>query len=169
MAVLLNAVAFGQSQPDQQSLADVARANRAKQQTQEPSGAMPKVVVNQDGSPGSDATPAPDPMTKVSGVKKPNHAADPSLAKLQGQLKVSEQWKARLQEQENKITDLQARIDRVKAQIQAAVGTASYDTPANRFQATQNEKLVQMQDTLEQEKRKFASMQDDARRAGAGQ
>ncbi len=166
--LIVNVAAWGQSQ-DGQSVAEIARASRAKQQAQEATGSAPKVITNQDVAPGSEATPSPDPMTKASGVKKADHAADANLWKQQAQLKLSAQWKERLQEQETKIADLQGHIDRVKAQIQAAVGTASYDTPANRFQAVQNEKLATMQDTLEQEKRKLASMQDEARRAGAGQ
>ncbi len=165
--LFLSAAAFGQAEP---SLADVARANRANKQSHDASGNAPKVITNQDVAPGSEEKPPADSMSQVSGVNKTNRAADQRLSnQLQAQERVSAQWKARIQDQETKIADLQARIDRVKAQIQQAVGTASYDTPANRYQAVQNEKLVQLQETLDQEKRKLSSMQDEARRAGAGQ
>lgn len=164
--------AWAQSDSDSgQSLGDVARANRAKQQAQDGSATPAKVITNQDLPSGSTGAPAASQaMTEVSGVKKSNQAADQRLSNhLQAEQRLSEQWKARIQEQENRIADLQARIDRINAQTQAAVGTASYDTPANRYQAVQSERLGNLQQTLDQEKRKLETMQDAARRAGAGQ
>jgi chromosome segregation ATPase len=172
IAVLLSGAAFTQSQSDQ-SLGDLARANRANKQAQETSASAPKVITNQDLPAGSTQVPQSaeaDPMTTVSGVKKSDRYADQQLSnRLHNEQRVSAEWKARIQEQENRIADLQARIDHVNAAIHSAVGTAQYDTPANRYQAVQTERLANMQETLDQQKRRLAQMQDAARHAGMDQ
>jgi hypothetical protein len=172
IGLLLSGTAFAQSQPGD-SLGDVARANRAQQQTQEASGTTPKVITNQDLPPGS--TPAPpsntsDSMTMVSGVNKSNRFADQQLSnRLQAEQRTSAQWKTRIQEQENRIADLQARIDRVNASIHSSVGSAQYETPANRNQAVQMQRRAMMQETLNQQKQRLAIMEDAARRSGMDQ
>jgi hypothetical protein len=162
----LSGAALGQSQSGE-SLGDVARANRANQQT---TGAAPKVITNQDLPAGSTEVPQTvdaNAMTTVSGVQKTNRAGDQRLSnRLQSEQRVGAEWKARIQAQEDRIADLQARIDHVSASIHSAVGTAEYDTPANRYQAVQSERLAMMQDMLDQQKRRLATMQDAARHAG---
>jgi hypothetical protein len=182
VGLMLSAAVFGQSQSVQSqssqpqsgdSVADVARANRAKVQAQEASGATPKMITNQElpaGSvPAAESGPLDD-MTTVSGVKKSDRSGDQRLnQRLMAEQRVSGQWKARLQDQEARIADLQARIDRITAALHAAIGTAQYDTPVNRYQMIQTDRLAQMQETLSQQKEKLAQMQDAARRAGVGQ
>lgn len=172
VAVLLSGTAFAQSQPGE-ALGDVARANRAKQEAQEAAGTMPKVITNQDlpaDPPGVRESAMSDPMTTVSGVNRSNRYAEQRLAnRLLAEQRTGELWRARIQEQENRIADLQARIDRVNVSIHTAVGTAQYDNPANRYQAIQTERLAMMQQTLDEQKQKLAMMQDAARRAGMDQ
>jgi len=168
----LSGTALAQSQPGE-SLAEVARANRAQQQTQEASGTMPKVITNQDLPPGS--TPVPqsetsDSMTMVSGVKRPDGYADRQLSnRLRAEQRTGAQWKGRIQEQENRIAELEARIDRINAAVHSSVGSAQYETPANRDQAIQLERLAIMQEMLNQQKRRLAMMEETARRSGADQ
>lgn len=174
IALLLNGIVFAQSQAQPaDSLGDVARANRANQQAQESSGTVRKVITNQDLPAGSKQVPQPatsDTMTTVSGVQKSNPYADQRLSnRLQAEQRTSAEWKARIQEQENRIADLEARIDHVNAAIHSSVGTAQYDTPANRYQAVQTERLTTMQEMLGQQKRRLALMQDAARHAGVDQ
>jgi hypothetical protein len=165
--------AWAQSDSDSsQSLGDVARATRAKTQAEEQAAAPPKVITNQDLPAGSSAgTPdSGQPMTQVSGVKKPNPYADQRVSnQLQAQERARAQWKARIHDQENRIADLQARIDHINAQTQAAIGTATYDTPVNRYQMIQEQRVANLQEQLDQQKRKLEEMQDAARRAGADQ
>lgn len=172
VALMLTGAVFAQSQSGD-SLGDVARANRAKQQVQEGTGGSSKVITNQDLPVDSAASPEKDPATtkpSVPGVKKTDRAAEQRQSnRLIAEQRVSEQWKARIQEQENQIADLQVRIDRVNASIRNAVGTADYDTPASRTHAIQLERLANLQQQLDQQKRKLEQMQDAARRAGAGQ
>jgi hypothetical protein len=171
VALILSGAAFAQSSTE--SLADVARANREQQQTQQAAGTAPKVITNQDLPAGS--TPVPqsstlDSMTTVSGVNHPNRYSDQQLSnRLTAEQRAGAQWKARIEDQESRIADLQARIDRANQSLHAAVGTAQYDAPVNRYQALQVERLFAMQQTLDQQKRRLAMMQDAARRAGMDQ
>jgi hypothetical protein len=169
VALTLSGAVFAQSHPED-SLCDAARVNRAQQQVQEASGTTPKVITNQDLPPGS--TPAPqastsDTMTMVSGVNRPNRYPDRQLSnRLQAEQRTGTQWKMRIEQQEDRIANLQARIDRVNALVHSAGGTAQYETPANRYQARQMERLSIMQETLNLQKQKLAMMQDAARRSG---
>lgn len=173
LGVGLTGAAWAQSQSQStESLGDLAREARAKQEAQQASGSAPKVITNQDLPAGSTAPQQTtlDTMTMVSGVPRTNHYNDQQINnRLHAEQRTSVEWKARLQEQENRIADLQARIDHVTSSMHAAVGTAQYDTPVNRYQAVQSERLATMQDMLEQQKRRLAMMQDAARHAGADQ
>lgn len=172
IALLMSAAAFAQSQSSD-SLGDVARANRAQQQAQQASGSAPKVITNRDlpsSSTGIPESSPSDPMTEVSGVNRRDPYADRQLSnRLAAEQRTSAEWRARIQAQENRITDLEARIDHVNAVVHNAVGTAQYDTPANRYQAVQMERLAMMQQMLDQQKRRLAMMEDAARRSGMDQ
>jgi len=171
VGLLLNAAAFGQS-PSGDSLGDVARANRAKEQAQETSGAKPKVITNQDLPSEPPGVPeSSEPMTTVSGVKRSvdRYSEQRQNQRLVAEQRIDQQWKARIQEQEARIADLQARIDHVNEAMHAAVGTVQYDSPVNRYQTIQTERLARMQEILDQQKRRLAMMQDAARHAGMGQ
>jgi hypothetical protein len=172
VALLLSGAAFAQSQSGD-SLGDIARANRAQQQAQEAAGTLPKVITNTDLPADPPAIPESnpsDPMTEVSGVNRPDRYADRQLSnRLVAEQHVAGQWRVRIQAQENRIADLQARIDHVNAAIHNSVGTAQYDTPVNRYQAVQMERLAMMQQMLEQQKRRLAMMEDAARSSGMDQ
>jgi hypothetical protein len=109
-------------------------------------------------------------MTTVSGVEKADLYSEPRMGNrmLPGQ-RAGEQWKNRLLEQESRVADLQARIDRANATSRGSAGTVQYYTPANRYQANQMERLARMQWILDQQKQRLAMMQDAARHAGMGQ
>ncbi len=174
VGLAVGAAAFGQSQSQSgDSLGEVARTVHAQQQADQASGVKPKVITNQDLP--SDPPPVPEssePMTTVSGVKR--SAADRSSEQRSNQRMLAEQhsgeqWRSRIQDQEARVADLQARIDRVNQSMHAAIGTASYDTPVSRYQTIQMERLARMQEMLDQQKQRLAQMQDAARRAGMGQ
>jgi hypothetical protein len=170
--LLLNAAAMGQSQTGV-SLGDVARANLAKQQAREAAGTAPKVITNQDlpSAPSSGIPESSEPMTMVSGVKRSvdNYSDQRGNQRVFAQQRSGEQWRARIQDQEARIADLRMRIDRVNESMHAAVGTAQYETPVNRYQSVQMERLAHMQEMLDQQQRRLAMMQDAARLTGMGQ
>ncbi len=123
----LNAAATAQSQSGV-SLGDLARANHVRQQEEEATGKTPKIITNQDLPSAPSAIPeSSEPMTTVSGVKRPagsysERGADQRLLAWQ---RADGQWKARIQDQEARISDLQMRIDRANQAMRAAVGTVS--------------------------------------------
>ncbi|MFZ0201805.1 MAG: hypothetical protein WB523_07605 [Candidatus Sulfotelmatobacter sp.] len=172
VVLLLNAATLiGQSQTAD-SLGEVARANHAKQQALEAAGTTPKIITNQDlPSDPSGVPESSEPMTTVSGVKRSADSFSEQRVhqRLVAEQRAGEQWKARIQDQEARIAILQTRIDRVNESMRAAVGTAQYDTPVNRYQSIQMGRLAHMQEMLDQQQRRLVMMQDAARLTGMGQ
>jgi hypothetical protein len=171
VGLLLNAAAMAQSRSGD-SLGDVARANHAKQQAEEAAGRVPKIITNQDIPSDSSGIPeSSEPMTTVSGVKRSvdSYFEQRANQRLVAEQRAGAQWKARIEDQEARISDLQTRIDRVNKEMHAAVGTAQYETPVSRYQSIQMERLERMQEMLDQQQRRLAMMQDAARLTGMGQ
>lgn len=167
IGLLLSAVALAQTQSGD-SLGDIARANQAKLQAQQAAGVTPKVITNQDIPSAPPGVPESlDPMTTVSGVKKSVDRY--SEQRLVAEQRTSGQWRARIQDQEARVSDLQWRIDHISESLHTAVGTAQYDTPVSRYQSIQLERLAYLQQMLDQQKRRLAMMQDAARHAGMGE
>jgi hypothetical protein len=204
VALLLNLTAYGQS------LADIARQYKEKQDAAETSGVKPKVITNQDLGEGPDGHPElrveRRPTTTASAAGSPafdrpygdrpygemnqrsenpfgqhqgqHHGQRPEP--LQGQRQPwsgqslgpqgpeaqggGEQWRQRVLEQENKVASMQARIDQLNAAAHS--GSASAQGPYNRYQARQMERAQQMQQQLDEQKRRLESMQEAARRQG---
>jgi hypothetical protein len=171
VGLFINAAAFGQS-PSGDSLGDVARANQARQQMREAAGTTPKVITNQDLPSDPPGVPeSSEPMTTVSGVKRSvdSYSEQRANQRLLAEQRAGEQWRARIQNQEARIADLQARINRANEAMHAAVGTAQYETPVSRYQSIQMERLAHMQEMMDQQQRRLEMMQDAARLTGMGQ
>jgi hypothetical protein len=171
VGLLLGAAALAQSGP---SLGDVARANRDKQQAQQAIGSRPKVITNSDlpaDPPGVPESDASEPMTMVSGVSRPfedrDHSRDQRFAQQdRAQQRAGDQWRERIENQESRIAELQARIDQMNSSIHSAGSGTLSEGPYNRYQAREMQRVAQMQEMLDQQKRKLAMMQDAARHAG---
>ena len=167
-ALLASGIAFAQTG---QSLADIARANREKQAAQDAAGVRPKVITNQDLPSDSGGIPESDdshPMTMVSGTSR---AFDQSYAPRSSKREVADQshgaqWRERIQMQESRVAELQARVDQLTGSIRGYNGGALYERPYNRNQARQMEHLAQMQQMLDQQRQQLDLMQEAARRAG---
>jgi hypothetical protein len=167
IALLLSTVSFAQAG---KSLGDIARANREKQTTQQSSGVTPRVITNKDlpADPPPVEEASSEPMTTVSGVDRPleRRASGQRMdQRTLAEQRAGEQWRSRIQDQQNRITMLQARIDRVNASLHPA-GGAQFEGPYTRAQAIQMQRLAEMQEMLGQETRRLDSMQEAARRAG---
>ena len=169
VVLLLGTTVLAQSGP---SLGDVARANREKQQAQQATGTRSKVITNSDlpaDPPGVPESDPSEPMTMVSGVSRPfeNHSYDQRFAQHdQAQQRAGDQWKVRIQDQESRIAELQARIDQMNASVHSVGSGTLSEGPYNRYQARQLQRVAQMQETLDLQKRKLAMMQEAARHAG---
>jgi hypothetical protein len=165
IALFTNLAAYGQS------LGDIARENREKQAADEASGVKPVVLTNKD-LPATPATPIHDdsaPMTGVSGNGKAfsHPQSDRRLAQQDlAEQRIGEQWRGRIEAQQSRIANLQARIDQLNAAIRATGGTVQYDQPYSRGEAVALQRVAQLQYQLEEQERKLDSMQDAARHSG---
>jgi hypothetical protein len=168
LALLITTASFGQS------LGDVARANRDKQNTPDAaSAAKPKVLTNRDLPKDPDASESPAGADAAAntgdaeGVPVEHHSSEHRLAQQRSaQQRVAEQWKRQIVAQKNKMAALQARIDQIQASIQSANGSVHYEGPTSRYQAQQLQRVAQIQQQLDEQERKLEQMQEAARHAG---
>jgi len=161
IAWLMSLAAYGQS------LGDIGRENREKQNAQDASGARPKVITNKDLSEDPEGNQGPSEAQPGTGTAASNPDADHrSEQQRLAEQRAAEQWKRQILAQENKIANLQARIDLLNAAIHSVGGTAQYEGPSNRYQARQLLRVAQMQQQFDEQKRKLDAMQEAARHAG---
>jgi hypothetical protein len=194
-ALLMSFTVYGQQtsqQPGQQSLGDIAREYREKQNAENADGTGPKVFTNKDlpANPNGSAVGAnaesesSQPPAHFAGNGNSNsedpfahhfanqqisspHYSEPRYADQHfSNQNATEQWRQRIQMQENKVANLQARIDQITAMARSQGGTAQYEGPYNRYQARQMERIAEMQQRLYEQKQQLDQMQDAARRAG---
>src|SRR5258708_39452439 len=160
IALLMSSAAYGQS------LGDVARQNREKQSAQDASSAAkPKVITNANLPKDPDASEEPaeaQSEPSASGKAADHRSAQQRLA----EQRVADRWKRQILAQENKMANLQARIDQLNASIRSAGGSVQYEGPYNRYQARQLQREAQIQLQLDEQKMKLDQMQEAARHAG---
>jgi len=141
-----------------QSLGDVARQNREKQKAKDASAAKPKVITNETlpKNPDSDAPP-PQSEAKTPASKTPSAGQS------------AEQWKSQILAQKNAIATLQAQIDKLNDSIHFVVANEYYNgVQYNQHQVKKQENVAQLQQQLEEQKKRLAEMQEAARQAGMG-
>jgi hypothetical protein len=160
IALLTNLAAYGQS------LGDIARENREKQNAANASVPPPAVITNKDLAQDPDADQNvgdKQPEAGAAASKAPSHHSAESQSSNQ---RVVEQWKKQILAQVDKVADLQARIDQLNASIHSANTSAQFEGPQTRYQARQLERVGEIQLQLDGQKRKLAEMQEAARHAG---
>ncbi len=159
IALLMSSTAYGQS------LGDIARENREKQNAGNASAAQPKVITNANLPKDPDANE--EPAEAPSGASVNSTAADHRSAQQRlAEQRAADQWKRQILAQENKMAILQARIDQLNASIRSAGGSVQYEGPYNRYQARQLQRVAQIQLRLDEQKMKLDQMQEAARHAG---
>jgi hypothetical protein len=160
--LLVVAVALGVTSAQGQSLGDIARANREKQNTATPAANQSAVITSDDLEAGAEGKgkDAAHPAAKVSKVaahaRAEQDAIDPRAAA---------QWKKQIVAEEDKIATLQGKIDEINAALHPA-GSAQFNGPYNKYQTTQMQRLADVQLQMDEQKKKLAEMQEEARRAG---
>jgi hypothetical protein len=160
LSLLISLGAYGQS------LGDVARENREKKDAEDASGAQPRVITNKDLPSDPEANQEPRDVQEMT-AKPPDHIAEQRFAEQRlSEQRAAEQWKRRILAQENKVANLQARIDQIHGSMRNAGGSPPYDVAYNRYQARQMARAAQIQQQLDEQKRTLNEMQDEARRAG---
>jgi hypothetical protein len=165
--LLTNVAAYGQAPGAQaasgQSLGEVARELRQKQNSEEPSGAHAKVITNQDLGEGPDGRPDLRQAPRAANYARGSADFDRRPGQPRMAEERAEQWRSRILEQKGRVTALQARIDQINAAMHSG---AQFEGPRNRYQAHQAEQLAQMQLQLDEQRRRLEEMQEAARRAG---
>ncbi|HXW93614.1 MAG TPA: hypothetical protein VEK33_23900, partial [Terriglobales bacterium] len=142
------------------------------QAAQVAAGTTPRVITNKDlpaDPPQLQEASASEPMTVVSGVNRSfeGRSSDQRFTERNlSEQRAEEQWRERIQAQESRIADLQARIDQMNASIHPAGGSAQYEEPYSRYQEHQMQRVAQMQELLDQQRRRLSMMQESARHAG---
>ncbi len=163
VAVLMSSAAYGQS------LGDIARENREKK-SEAASAAQPKVITNANLPKDTDANQEPaeaQSEASASSQAADRHSADQrSVQQRLAEQRVADQWKRQILAQENKMANLQARIDELNASIRSAGGSVQYEGPYNRYQARQLQRVAQIHMQLDEQKMKLDQMQEAARHAG---
>jgi len=161
--VLLTGLAFGQ----EPSLGDVARQSR-NNQASKPGHAAAKVVTNEDIPERPDA--ADDSPTTDAADKPEDSRNEGSSASSESKPRQSaEQWKARILAQKAVVSGQQQQLERLRGSIHFVeanryVNGVQYNEQQRRKQI----QLGQMENQIEQQKKKLADMQEAARRAGFG-
>ncbi len=168
LLALMTVAAFSQSQ----SLGDVARENREKQAAEQSSSASPRVITNATLPKGGDGLT----ITGNTGAPKSHQPSEQAVAQQRAnERRVSAQWEKRILQQERTVANLRLRVDRLKAAIRFADpnyrgSSPSYDAAAarnyNYVEARQFEHLAQLEQQLDDQKRRLEEMQEAARHAG---
>ena len=151
-----------QSQPVRgQSLGDVARKERQKQQSKDARPA--KKVITDDDMPEH---PASEPSATSSKDQKKDFS---SALSAEGGKKSAERWKAEIQAQKNVVASLQRSLDRLNSSIHFVEANRYVDgAEYNQTQMQKQQRAQQMQVQLDEQKQKLEDMQEAARRAGFG-
>jgi predicted RNase H-like nuclease (RuvC/YqgF family) len=141
-----------------QSLGDVAREQREKQQAKN-SQAAPKVITNEDlGEP-----PDGSPKNASEETKQNDHSSKPLGSK------TAEQWKAEIEAQKTAIANLRNRIDKVNSSVRFTQTAHSWNAVRhNERQEQKLDEVQQMQNQLAEEQKKLEQLQESARREGFG-
>lgn len=141
-----------------QSLGDVAREQRQKQQEKKAQTA-PKVITNED-------LPEPSGATDDTSGNQPNpenNANEPKGSKS------AEQWKSEIEAQKKSIANLQEQMDKLNSSIHFVEANRYRNGVAhNERQIQKQDEVQRMQSDLDQQKKKLEDMQEGARKAGFG-
>ena len=147
---LLSAMSYGQS------LGDVAREQRQKQQAKKDQPAA-KVITNEDlpeHSPDEDDADA---------AQRHEYAASPINAKS------AERWKEQIAAQKRSIASLQSQMDKLNSSIHFVEANRYYHgVQHNERQEQKQEQVQRMQEQLDRQKQQLEEMQEAARKQGFG-
>jgi predicted RNase H-like nuclease (RuvC/YqgF family) len=140
-----------------QSLGDIAREQRQKQQAKK-AQADKKVVTNED-------IPQHPDTEQTTSSNSQMVASDEDLA----EKKPPEQWKQEIQAQKQSVANLQAEMDRLNSSIHFAPGNCVRNcVQHNEHQVEKQDEVQRMQAELEEQKKKLEDMQESARKQGYG-
>jgi hypothetical protein len=165
LVLFSSARGWAQSEP----LGDVARENQQKKAADSP--ATPKVITNADLPKNPDGyTGPPVEEEQASAAHAEDAASRRAAAQRAAAHRAADQWKRTILAQKNVVANQQARVDELRAQIRFVDPNVAYDYYSalayNQSQARLMSRLHQMEQQLDQQKRKLEEMQEAARRLG---
>jgi Ni/Co efflux regulator RcnB len=166
LAVALGAVCLGQSS-DGQSLGDVARKQRQKQQAKDTQTQPKKVITNEDLPANSDSSSGFGGASSSARAKpaEPNYQP-PSDGPTEAS---AARWKTMIQAQKDTVASLQDRIEKLNSSIRFVQSNLYYNgVEYNEMQRRKQLEVEQLSKQLEQQKQKLQEMQGAARKAGFG-
>jgi vacuolar-type H+-ATPase subunit I/STV1 len=166
--LLLLVVATGYGQ----SLGDVAREQRQKQQAKDKvkKDAPPahKVITDEDIPEHPDWSESTSSKDSVAS-NNDDHQEDSSVPASSVVTQSGEQWKAAIQAQKNAIAAMQGQIDKLNASIHfVEANRYTNGVQYNQSQLEKQKQVQQMQRQLDEQKKKLEDMQEGARKGGFG-
>jgi hypothetical protein len=147
-----------------QSLGDVAREQRQKQQKNTKPDQTKKVITDED-------LPAHDSEDLIEEDSRTDLAHDESAfdSSAESKLQQGERWKAQIQAQKSAIASLQTQIDKLNSSVHYVEANRYYNgVQHNERQLQKQQQVEQLQKQLAEQKQKLEEMQESARRAGFG-
>jgi hypothetical protein len=143
-----------------QSLGDVARQQRQKQQAKD-SRATHKVVTNEE------IPESPDAASSDSSESERSEA--PSSPAAAAGKKTAEQWKVQIQAQKARIAALQEHVGKLNDSVHFVEANRYYNgVQYNQYQLKKQQEAQRLQKQLDGEKKTLENMQESARKAGFG-
>ena len=144
-----------------QSLGDVARTQRQKQ-SDKPANSAHKVITDED-------IPAHSEDSKAATSTADEKNSDPNSEAPLNTASNGEELKAQCLSAKQQIKDFQSQLDKLRASIQyVEANRYSNGVQYNQHQMRKQEEADRMQKQLDQAKKKFADLQERARKAGFG-
>ena len=143
-----------------QSLGDVAREQRQKEQAKDPKAA-PKVVTNDEIPESPDAANSSE---DADGALESSTPAASSAGK-----KTAEQWKAEIEARKARIAALQSHVEKLNDSVHFVEANRYYNgVQYNQYQLKKQQEAQRLQRQLDTEKKALEDAQESARKAGFG-
>jgi len=147
-----------------QSLGDLARRQRQKQQSKPAS--QKKVITNEEiPEHPEEASPEEGTSSGVDGARDSSAAA----ADAGNVMKTGEQWKASIQQQKAAVANLKSQIDKLQDSIHFVEANRYRNgVEYNKVQAEKQKEVQRLQGQLSELQKNLEIMQESARKAGFG-
>jgi hypothetical protein len=144
-----------------QSLGDVAREQRQKQQAKDPKAAA-KVVTNDEIPESTDASASSSDDTEA--------APESSAPVARGaEKKTAEQWKAEIEASKSRIAALQNQVEKLNDSVHFVEANRYYNgVQYNQYQMKKQQEAQRLQKQLDTEKKALGDAQESARKDGFG-
>jgi hypothetical protein len=147
-----------------QSLGDVARQQRQKQQSK--SAQAPRKVITNEDIPENSASPQTSSTASVDNDQREQASATPSSGDV---MRTGDQFKAQIRAQKNSVAAMQEQIEKLNSSIHFVEANRYRNgVQYNQVQLQKQQETQRMQQQLDEAKNQLEQMQEAARKAGFG-